>query len=109
MLGLLNSTFGERFAKETGTAMIHPRDAAARNLSSGERVEVFNDRGRNRRTLVVSEDTQPGLVVMQGIYWENDASDSTGVNDLTSQQVTDLGAGGTFHEALVDVRSAQRG
>jgi anaerobic selenocysteine-containing dehydrogenase len=109
MLGLLNSTFGERFAKEIGTAMIHPRDAAARNLSSGELVEVFNDRGRNRRTLVVSEDTQPGLVVIQGIYWENEASEFTGVNDLTSQQVTDLGAGGTFHEALVDVRPAGGG
>jgi anaerobic selenocysteine-containing dehydrogenase len=105
MLGLLNSTFGERFSKEIGTAMIHPQDADARNLTAGERVEIFNDRGRNRRTLVISEDTQLGLVVMQGIYWENTASDTTGVNDLTSQQTTDLGEGGTFHEALVDVRS----
>jgi anaerobic selenocysteine-containing dehydrogenase len=105
MLGLLNSTFGERFPKEIGTVMIHPQDAAARNLKAGELVEIFNDRGRNRRALVISEDTQPGLVVMQGIYWENPASDTTGVNDLTSQQTTDLGGGGTFHEALVDVRS----
>jgi anaerobic selenocysteine-containing dehydrogenase len=109
MLGLLNSTFGERYPEETGTVMIHPRDAAARNLKPGEMVEVFNGRGRNRRTLVVSEDTQPGLVVMQGIYWENGASNFTGVNDLTSQQTTDLGAGGTFHEAQVDVRSAEGG
>jgi anaerobic selenocysteine-containing dehydrogenase len=85
--------------------MIHPQDADARNLTSGERVEVFNDRGRNRRTLVISEDTQPGLIVMQGVYWENTASDTTGVNDLTSQQTTDLGEGGTFYEALVDARS----
>ncbi len=42
---------------------------------------------------------------MQGVYWENTASDTTGVNDLTSQQPTDLGEGGTFHEVLVDVRS----
>jgi len=104
MLGLLNSTFGERFPKEIGTVMVHPQDADARNLTSGQMVEVFNDRGRNRRTLVISEDTQPGLVVMQGIYWENTPSDTTGVNDLTSQQTTDLGEGGTFHEALVDVR-----
>jgi anaerobic selenocysteine-containing dehydrogenase len=108
-LGLLNSTFGERFPEEIGTVMIHPRHAAARNLNSGQTVEVFNGRGRNRRTLVVSEDTQPGLVVMQGIYWENEASEFTGVNDLTSQEVTDLGAGGTFHEALVDVRAAEGG
>jgi anaerobic selenocysteine-containing dehydrogenase len=105
MLGLLNSTFGERFPKEIGTVMIHPQDADARGLKSGQLVEVFNGRGQNRRTLVISEDTQPGLVVMQGIYWENDSSGMTGVNDLTSQQTTDLGAGGTFHEALVEVRS----
>jgi anaerobic selenocysteine-containing dehydrogenase len=109
MLGLLNSTFGERFPEETGTVMIHPRDAAARNLNPGEMVEVFNARGCNRRVLVVSEDTQPGLAVMRGIYWENGASNFTGVNDLTSQQTTDLGAGGTFHEAQVDVRSAEGG
>jgi anaerobic selenocysteine-containing dehydrogenase len=105
MLGLLNSTFGERFPKEIGTVMIHPQDADARGLKPGQLVEVFNGRGQNRRTLVISEDTQPGLVVMQGIYWENDSSGMTGVNDLTSQQTTDLGAGGTFHEALVEVRS----
>ncbi|MBW2541887.1 MAG: molybdopterin-dependent oxidoreductase [Deltaproteobacteria bacterium] len=106
MLGLLNSTFGERFPKWIGTLMMHPRDAEARNLSAGETVEVFNGRGYNRRTLAISEDAQPGLVVAQGIYWENDASESTGVNDLTSQQTTDLGGGGTFHESLVDVRGA---
>jgi anaerobic selenocysteine-containing dehydrogenase len=106
MLGLLNSTFGERFPKEIGTAMMHPRDAGARNLKPGEEVEIFNGRGHNTRRLVISEDTQPGLVVVQGIYWENDASEATGVNDLTSQQTTDLGGGGTFHESLVDVRSA---
>ena len=106
MLGLLNSTIGERFTKEIGTVMVHPQDADARNLKAGEKVEVFNSRGRNPRRLVISEDTQPGLVVMQGIYWENDASETTGVNDLTSQQTTDLGGGGTFHESLVDIRSA---
>ncbi len=106
MSGLLNSTFGERFPGEIGTVMMHPQDADARDLKAGERVEIFNGRGRNQRTLVISEDTQPGLVVVQGIYWENDASESTGVNDLTSQQTTDLGGSGTFHESLVDVRSA---
>jgi anaerobic selenocysteine-containing dehydrogenase len=104
MLGLLNSTFGERFPEEMGTVLIHPKDAVARGLKPGQLVEVFNGRGQNRRALVISEDTQPGLVVIQGIYWESDSSGMTGVNDLTSQQTTDLGAGGTFHEALVEIR-----
>jgi hypothetical protein len=54
---------------------------------------------------VISEYTQSGLVIMQGIYWENAASDNTGVNDLTSQQTTDLGEVGTFHRSLLDFRS----
>ncbi len=105
MLNMLNSTFGERYVDQTGTVLIHPADAGPRGIITDSPVELFNYRGKHRRTAIVSEKTQPGLLVAEGLFWENQQSAMTNINDLTSQAVTDLGEGGTFHESRVDVRS----
>jgi len=101
---LLNSTFGECFPDETGRLLIHPQDAATRSITDGDRVQLKNHRGKTIRKARVTVDTQPGLVVAEGIYWENATSDQTAINDLTSQQTTDLGEGSTFHESRVEVK-----
>ncbi|MBU2645372.1 molybdopterin-dependent oxidoreductase [bacterium] len=100
---LLNSTFGESYAEETGQLLIHPQDASERKIVTGDRIRISNHRGESVREARVSIDTQPGLVVAEGIYWGNRASEYTGINDLTSQKTTDLGQGSTFHESLVEV------
>ncbi|NQU63181.1 MAG: molybdopterin-dependent oxidoreductase, partial [SAR324 cluster bacterium] len=100
---LLNSTFGECYPQEIGKLLIHPQDAARRNISTGDQVRLKNHRGETIREARVTEDTQPGLVVAEGIYWENVATEHTAINDLTSQKTTDLGEGSTFHESLVEV------
>lgn len=94
---LLNSTFGEFYQNHTGRVLIHPDDAAG--IQSGELVRLFNHRGSTIREASVTEDTQPGLVVAEGIFWESPADDGSGINDLTSQKTTDLGEGSTFHES----------
>jgi anaerobic selenocysteine-containing dehydrogenase len=100
---LLNSTFGERYAGEIGEVLMHPEDAELSELKSGDRVKLLNDRGSNVRVVTVTRKTQPGLLVAEGIYWQNDESGDTGINDLTSQETTDIGEGGTFHESRVKV------
>jgi len=99
---LLNSTFGEMYKEDGGTVLIHPDDAAAKGIVGGSHVFVFNGRGRLRRRAEVTDDTQKGLVVAEGIYWP--VTDVAGaVNDLTSQQCSDIGGGGIFHESRVDI------
>ena len=100
---LLNSTFGERYPETMGEVLIHPDDAADRNIKAGDKVKLLNDRGVHLRRASISDDTQKGLLVAEGIYWESAASEQSGVNDLTSQALTDLGGGGTFHESRVDI------
>ena len=100
---LLNSTFGERYRDKTGIVLIHPDDAAALDIDNGDQVRISNARGSNIRLASVSDKTQPGLLVAEGIYWENEASGHSGINDLTSQETTDLGEGGTFHESRVKI------
>lgn len=107
MIDLLNSTFGERYKNKMGTLLIHPQDAKVRNIEDGEKVEIFNERGKNIRKAIVSDKTQPGLLVVEGVFWESEESQMTSVNELTSQNTTDLAKGGTFHEARVEVRGLE--
>ena len=101
---LLNSTFGERYEGETGSVLIHPDDAARRAIADGDSVRLVNLRGSVIRQARVSADTQPGLLVAEGLYWPADRSSGT-INELTSQQCSDSGGGAIFHEALVDLES----
>jgi len=99
-MDLLNSTFGERYTDKTGDVLIHPEDAAAASIDDGEPVVLENHRGQARRIARVTGDTQRGLLVAEGIFWETELYNS-GVNDLTSQNLTDMGGGATFHESRV--------
>ncbi len=103
---LLNSTFGERHAGETGDVLIHPADAEAAEIACGDQVRISSTRGYHIRRAKVTDRTQPGLLVAEGIYWEDGGPVMTGINDLTSQATTDLGEGGTFHESRVAVCKA---
>jgi anaerobic selenocysteine-containing dehydrogenase len=101
---LLNSTFGERYPGKLGKVMVHPTDAACADIADNDLVEIYNHRGKNLRHAEVTDKTQPGLLVAAGIYWQTEASQHTGINDLTSQATTDMGEGGTFHESRVAIR-----
>ncbi|MEJ2056744.1 MAG: molybdopterin dinucleotide binding domain-containing protein, partial [Desulfofustis sp.] len=101
---LLNSTFGERHRGDPGPVLIHPADAAPRGIEEGSPVRLHNLRGSARRRARISRDTQPGLVVAEGIYWPaEDGAGAGGINDVTSQQCSDIGGGAIFHEARVDI------
>ena len=82
--------------------LIHPEDAAVYDVQSGEKVIIQNYRGRTTRIARVSDDTQKGLVVAEGIFWQTDGG-KNGINDLTSQKLTDMGGGATFHESMVSL------
>lgn len=102
-MDLLNSTFGERFQEKLGELLIHPDDAERYGVTEGDLVELFNHRGQNRRIARVSKKTQPGLVVAEGLFWDREDNPSS-INDLTSQKLTDLGEGPTFHESRIAIR-----
>ncbi|MEO8121899.1 MAG: molybdopterin-dependent oxidoreductase, partial [Rhodoferax sp.] len=82
---------------------MHATDAAARGLQGGEVVRVFNQRGVYRCKVAVSKRARPGVVNGLGVWWRKLGLDGTNVNQLTSQNLTDLGAGPTFYDCLVQV------
>jgi anaerobic selenocysteine-containing dehydrogenase len=103
----LNSTFAniESLREMAGepSVEIHPSDAAARGITDGQWVRVFNDRGTYRAKARVGETVKEGVVVSQGIWWAKHTSDGVNCNSTTSTRLTDLGAGATFFDNLVEV------
>jgi anaerobic selenocysteine-containing dehydrogenase len=107
----LNSSFSQSSllrARQGGpSVLVHPDDAAERGIVAGELVAVFNDRGRALFTAVLSDDTRPGQVVVEGIWWHKFMPGGRGVNVLTSDGVADMGRGPAFHSTMVEVTRAE--
>ncbi len=103
----LNSTFSAQpvFVRREGEPrlVIHPQDAAARGIRDGEFVRTFNDRGAFHARARVSTDARPGVVVGLSIWWAKMAPGGRNANAVTGQELTDMGAGATFYDVLVDV------
>lgn len=104
----LNSTFVNvkslRDMETEPVLEIHALDAAARGISSGAVVKVFNQRGSYEVKAVVSDRARPGVVNGMGIWWRKLGLAGTNVNELTSQLLTDMGRGPVFYDCLVEVR-----
>ena len=101
----MNSTFGNRDAVDEDTAILHlhPTDAEARAIRTGDRVRVFNDRGSLLLKAHVDGVVQAGVVRSPSTRWLKRASDARNVNVLTSDRLTDMGGGPTFYNCLVQV------
>jgi anaerobic selenocysteine-containing dehydrogenase len=85
---------------------VHANDAAARGVVSGDVVRVFNDRGEYFCKAHVSERARPGVVNGLGVWWRKFGLAGTNVNQLTSQNLTDIGRGPVFYDCLVEVAKA---
>lgn len=97
---LLNSTFGELFQGVAGDVLIHPLDAKENAIADGARVVLESGRGTAERVAKITEDVPQGLLVAEGLFWTVKPG-AAGINALTSQKTTDVGAGPTFHESRV--------
>ncbi len=104
----LNSTFANLFhQKEFEPKLeIHPTDAEKRNICEGAPVEVFNDRGSFLARAVITKRTRSGVLSAPSIWWNKLAPGGRNANSTTSEELTDIGAGATFYDNLVEVRLA---
>jgi anaerobic selenocysteine-containing dehydrogenase len=95
----MNSTFGNRpdTDAQTSVATIHPDDAAARGIRSGDTVRLFNQRGNCTLEALVEPTIRPGVVCVPSSRWGRN------VNALVSERLTDIGGGPTFYSCLVEL------
>jgi anaerobic selenocysteine-containing dehydrogenase len=106
----LNSTFVNvaslRATEGEPQLDMHPDDSAARGISHGDMVRIYNDRGSFVCKARVTDKARPGLVVGLSIWWKKLAGDGKNVNEVTSQRLTDMGRAPTFYDTLVEVERA---
>ena len=104
----MNSTFVNvdslRASEREPLLELHPDDAAARGITSGATVRVFNDRGEYRCKAAINQRARPGVVNGLGVWWRKMGLDGTNVNQLTHQRLTDIGRAPVFYDCLVEVR-----
>lgn len=102
----MNSTYGNvpfltRAEGSEPQVMVHPQDAAAAGVQDGQHATIGSEQGQVKRLVRVTEDVQPGVVVVEGTWWGLSAPDGQSINALTAQTLTDLGGGSTFHNTRV--------
>lgn len=107
----LNSTFSHQasFLKSEREPFIqlHRDDAEHRGIGDGDAVRVWNDRGEFRLTARISERVKPGVAVALSIWWNKLSPGHTNVNQTVSQELTDIGAGATFYDNLVQIEKSR--
>ena len=90
---------------------LNPIDAEERGLADGQEALVWNDRGRVRIPVKVTDRIMPGVAAMaQGAWYAPDAdgTDRGGcINVLTSQRPTPYAHGNPQHTNLVEVAPAE--
>jgi anaerobic selenocysteine-containing dehydrogenase len=105
----LNSTFNETTtsrSKEGGRpeVMIHPDDAAALAIASGDEVVLGNARGQVRLHARLFDGVRRGVLIAESI-WPNDAyPDGCGINTLTGADAVAPYGGAAFHDNKVWIR-----
>jgi anaerobic selenocysteine-containing dehydrogenase len=108
----LNSSFANLptflESEKTPHLEIHPDDALARGIASGDKVRVFNERGALVLTARVTDRARAGVVVALSVWWRKLSPDGTNANMVTGQALTDLGRAATFYDCLVEVARVTR-
>lgn len=84
---------------------MHPRDAAARGLKSGELVVVYNARGEVTLELVVTDTVRRGVLYSPKGTWLKTSATGNTVNALIPSHIrTDIEDGACYNETFVDIR-----
>ena len=82
---------------------MHPEDAQTRGIQDGDVIRVFNQRGTYHCKAQLNDRARPGVVNGLGIWWRKLGLNGTNVNELTSQNLTDIGRAPVFYDCCVEV------
>ena len=105
----LNSMFANKpdLLKKNGVlrVVLHPRDAAARGLSPGDQIRIFNGRGEFQAVLEVSDRVRPGVAMSPKGYWPKLTGGCSNANTTVEERDADMGQGAVYHDNGVEVEA----
>jgi anaerobic selenocysteine-containing dehydrogenase len=97
------STFGNLRYSDAVWLDMHPQDAAARGLSPGMMVRVWNDQGQVHLPLRITDEVCPGVVCSEKGAWFRSSDNGQTVSALAPSHYADLCAGACYNDARVEV------
>ncbi|MBA2531642.1 MAG: molybdopterin-dependent oxidoreductase [Nocardioidaceae bacterium] len=105
--GFLNSQYGNEVYQNKiqgpQKIVLHPDDAAERQIETGDTIRMFNDRGSLEGIAAVNDTVYRGLVLANVGYWASRNSSGTSVNALSSDKHSSIGMAGSYNDILVQV------
>ena len=103
----LNSCYANMDAQQRAQGeqfvLISEADAKARNVSNGDTIKVFNDRGAFEGVAKITSDVNEGVVVATLGYWRQ--LNKGTVNITSSAEFVEMGNAPTFFDNLVQVEA----
>jgi anaerobic selenocysteine-containing dehydrogenase len=82
---------------------VHPDDAAARGLQTGDVVRVSNETGSLELLLTLSDELLPGVALSHKGRWPKQEPQGANVNVLNPGRKTDIGENSCVHSIEVSV------
>jgi anaerobic selenocysteine-containing dehydrogenase len=99
----ITSTFGNVEAcNYTPPLAMHPEDAAARGLTDGQQVRVWNELGEVHLPLQITDSIRPGVISSDKGAWFKTSDNGQTVSALAPLHKADLD-GACFNDARVEV------
>ena len=97
----INSILGEVRAAEAVVA-INPSDAAARQVTDGDTVRLWNDQASLEVPCRIDAGVRPGVVVLPKGLWRRHVAGGLTANTLVPDTIDDLAGGACFNDARVE-------
>jgi anaerobic selenocysteine-containing dehydrogenase len=91
------------------TLLMHPEDAAPREIAAGDEVRVANARGSFVAVADVSDRVRPGVVASTKGRWMGGSTGGATVNATVDGRVSDMGGGALYHDNRVRVDKRAEG
>jgi anaerobic selenocysteine-containing dehydrogenase len=82
---------------------VHPEDATARGLTTGDEARVFNDRGAFVALVEVTDRVRQGVVASTKGQWPRFVKGEATVNATVDERDSDMGGGAVYHDNRVEI------
>ncbi|MCC3861324.1 molybdopterin-containing oxidoreductase family protein [Pseudemcibacter aquimaris] len=86
--------------------MIHPDDAAMRNIKNGDLVIIGNNQGELKIKAEIFDGINPGVLIVEGLWANSKHNGGKGINVLTHSEIAAPAGGAVYHDSAVWVRKS---
>jgi anaerobic selenocysteine-containing dehydrogenase len=93
------------FRMRCASVLIHPREAAARAIAEGDKVELSNEQGRLELIVETTSNVPPGIALVHKGRWPKLDGNGANVNILNPGNKSDIGESSTVHGVEAELRS----